>query len=251
MKVGKLTLLILVAAALLFSLGTVPKPTIESQGLPYVGSGSNQQQIRLSLFEYVAQDQQRDQLPIGVAKDAMSTHPLSVGDQLPPHLFPLTINNRPFDLSKSVHQKPTVLIFYRGGWCPFCNLQMGQLQAIQGKLKSMGYQMLAISADNPAHIRQSIKKHHLSYTLLSDHKMAASIAFGLAFKVSDVILQQYKTYHINLDQASGDKSHILPVPAAYVFDRQGKIVFAYSNPNYKVRVNPNLLLRAAKAALKQ
>ena len=251
MKVGKLTLLILGAATLLYSLSTVSKPTIESQSLQYFGSGSNQQQIRLSSFEYVAQEQQRDQLPIGVAKDAMLTHPLGVGDQLPPHLFPLTKNSKPLNLSKAIHERPTVLIFYRGGWCPFCNLQMGQLQAIQGKLKSMGYQMLAISADNPAHIRQSIKKHHLSYTLLSDHKMATSIAFGLAFKVSDVILQQYKTYHINLDQASGDKSHILPVPAAYVFNRQGRIVFAYSNPNYKVRVNPKLLLRAATVALKQ
>lgn len=188
-------------------------------------------------------------LPAGVAASADQTHPLTVGATLPPNLQPATIEGKPFDLDKAVRSKPTVLIFYRGGWCPFCNMQMGQLEEIEPKLEALGYQILAISADNPAHLKESIAKHQLTYTLLSDTDMAAAKAFGLAFRVDDATYAQMKNHNVDLEAASGRTDHILPVPAAYVLDRKGVIKFAYANPDFKVRVNPDDLLQAAKGAL--
>jgi peroxiredoxin len=188
-------------------------------------------------------------LPDGVAASADQTHPLGVGAALPPNLRPETINGKPFDLNKAVRSKPTVLIFYRGGWCPFCNIQMGQLAELEPQLKALGYQILAISADNPAHLKESVAKHQLTYTLLSDTDMAAAKAFGLAWHVDDTTYAQMKNHGVDLEAASGRTDHILPVPAAYVLDRKGVIKFAYANPDFKVRVNPDDLLKAAQAAL--
>lgn len=114
----------------------------------------------------------------------------------------------------------------------------------------MGYQIIAISADSPEYLSQSKHKHEMSYTLLSDHSMKGAMALGLAWQVNAEGLKMYKGYGIDLEKASGEKHHILPVPAAFVIGTDGKIAFAYVNPDYKVRVPATVLLEAAKVELK-
>ncbi|RMG56015.1 MAG: hypothetical protein D6723_01360 [Acidobacteria bacterium] len=128
-------------------------------------------------------------------------------------------------------------------------MQLGQLRKIESQLIALGYQLIAISADRPERLRQSIQKHQLHYRLLSDSQMTAARAFGLAYKVDDRTVERYKKLGIDLEEASGEKHHLLPVPAAFVIGTDGVIKFAYVNPNYKVRVDPDVLLAAAKAAL--
>lgn len=93
-------------------------------------------------------------------------------------------------------------------------------------------------------------KHDLAYSLLSDSNLEAAKAFGLAFALDDETLAQYQEYGIDLEEASGQRHHMLPVPAAYVFTRDGVAAFRYFNPDYKVRVEPQELLSAARSALK-
>ncbi len=126
---------------------------------------------------------------------------------------------------------------------------MGQLKSIEPKLLELGYQLIAISADRPEKLRESIEKQELHYVLLSDSSTAAAQAFGIAFRVDEKTLERYKQFGIDLEEASGEKHHILPVPAAFVAGTDGVIKFEYINPNYKIRINPELLLSAAKAAL--
>lgn len=123
---------------------------------------------------------------------------------------------------------------------------MSQLESVQPKLIKMGYQLLAVSMDNPAHLKLSIQKHKLTYTLLSDSNGNAVKAYGLAFHVADAMVEQYKTFHINLDDAAGNSNHILPVPAVYLIGTDHVIRFSYYNPNYKVRIAPDELVAAAK-----
>ncbi len=113
----------------------------------------------------------------------------------------------------------------------------------------MGYQILAISADSPEYLSQSKQKHQMGYTLLSDHSMQGAMALGIAWQVSAETLKMYKGYGIDLEKASGEKHHILPVPATFVVGTDGKIWFAYVNPDYKVRVPAQVLLEAARAGL--
>ncbi|MFA6173330.1 MAG: DUF547 domain-containing protein [Kiritimatiellales bacterium] len=180
--------------------------------------------------------------------NAYSENPAAVGSPVPP-LVLHTASGDSFDLSAAVKKQPAVLIFYRGGWCPYCNMHLAQLQTIEPQLIKLGYQILAISPDRPAKLAESIGKNHLSYTLLSDSSMEAAKAFGLAFEVDAATLEKYKGYGINLEEASGNPHHLLPVPAVFIVGTDGIIRFSHADPDYKVRLAPEEILRTAREAL--
>jgi peroxiredoxin len=146
-------------------------------------------------------------------------------------------------------QKQSILIFYRGGWCPYCNTHLAQIAEVEPKLRELGYQVLAISPDRPEELRKSVVKLDLTYQLLSDSDAELAKAFGLAFRVDDATVEKYREYRIDLNAASGRDHHILPVPAVYVIDRGGTIRFAHANPDYKSRLEGDKLLAAARGAV--
>ncbi len=112
----------------------------------------------------------------------------------------------------------------------------------------MGYQLIAICPDRPAKLEQTIQKHKLESLLLSDSKMIGAQAFGIAFQVDKERLAR-NNFGAELEDASGEKHHLLPVPAAFVVGTDGIVKFEYVNPNHLVRIKSELLLAAAKAAL--
>lgn len=183
-------------------------------------------------------------------KNAADIDPIMVGEVLPPITL-VDINNKPFDLNKAVQQKPTLLIFYRGGWCPYCNRHLAELRKIEKELTGLGFQIFAISPDLPEFLKQTIDKHGLNYTLLSDNTMAASKALGLAFELDTETLKKYQEYNIDLEKNSGQKHHLLPVPAALLVDTGGKVTFAFVAPDYTVRVDNEVLMAAARAQIKK
>lgn len=184
-----------------------------------------------------------------IPASAEDIQPLVVGDSVPTTLVLTRAEGEAFDLNQAIEDKPSILIFYRGGWCPYCNTQLGQIQIIEGQLRAMGYQILAISPDKPENLAASLDKNQLTYTLLSDHSMDAARAFGIAFRVDSATLEKYTQYGIDLEEASGETHHLLPVPSVFVVDSSGSIQFSYSNPDYKVRIDPRDLVDAARAAL--
>ncbi len=185
----------------------------------------------------------------GVASSADAVCPLKVGMTVP-KVGVTSLDGSKIDLSFEIAKKPTVLVFYRGGWCPYCNTQLRGLREIESKLYDLGYQLLAVCADKPEKLKETLGKDSLRYTLLSDGPMTAAAAFGLAFKVDDITLKKYQGVGIDLEGASGETHHVLPVPAVYLFGTDGIVRFSYVNPNYKIRLNPSLLLAAAEVALK-
>ena len=121
---------------------------------------------------------------------------------------------------------------------------------IEPALLELGYQIIAISADRPEVLQQSQQKHNPNYLLLSDSSMQGAKALGIAWKADAATLKKLQGFGIDIEQASGEKHHILPVPAAYVLGTDGVIKFAYINPDHKVRVPSAVLLTAAQEALK-
>lgn len=176
-----------------------------------------------------------------IAASATDVVPLDKGASVP-KLTLRGVDGKAFDLSASVAKRPTVLIFYRGGWCPFCNQQMSGLQGVVKDLTDAGYQLLAVSPDKPEELAKSMDKHTLTYTLLSDSDAAGIQAFGLAFKAAS---SQFTL----LEQYSGEKTHALPVPAVYILGTDGTIKFVHFDPNYKARMDPAKIVEQAKAAL--
>jgi len=180
-----------------------------------------------------------------VKKSAEDVCPLKAGQKVPdPVLW--SIDDKEESLSEILNGKPTVLVFYRGGWCPYCNMQLSELRKIEKQIIDMGYQLIAISMDTPENLKASLDKDKLNYELYSDSKANAVIAFGLAFRVDDKTIEKYKSFGLDLEKASGEKHHILPVPSVYIVGKDGVIKFEYSNPDYKVRLKSELLLDAAK-----
>jgi peroxiredoxin len=180
-----------------------------------------------------------------VPDDPYHVEPALIGEQVP------DINYKKADgssvpFSELVSQKPTIFIYYRGGWCPYCNRHMAEIQRIEQDLVDMGYQILAASADRPEKLPQSVQKHNLNYTLLSDNTMAGARAMGLAYKVDQELVQRYKENGIDLEEASGMDHHQLPVPAVYIIGQDGTFLFNYVNPDYHRRIPSAILLTAAQ-----
>lgn len=153
-------------------------------------------------------------------------------------------------LRNIVKDQPTIFVFYRGGWCPYCNQHLADLKKIEDDLSKEGYKVFAISADRPELLKETMDKNELTYTLLSDAPMTAAQAFGIAFKVDDKTVEKYKSYGIDLEKDSGYDHHLLPAPAIFLVNQEGVIKFSYVNPNYKERIDGGILLAAAKAFAK-
>ncbi|HEX8835254.1 MAG TPA: peroxiredoxin-like family protein [Abditibacteriaceae bacterium] len=177
---------------------------------------------------------------------ATDVRPVLIGSTLPKINLRDTMG-KVFDLNASVAKKPAVLIFYRGGWCPFCNIHLAQLRETEEPLKKLGYNILAISPDSAAKLGETAANNKLGYTLLSDSSMAASRALGIAFRLDDATAKKYRDYGIDLEKSSGYTHHQLPAPAVFLVGRDGVIHFSYVNPNYQVRLAPEVLLAAARA----
>lgn len=173
--------------------------------------------------------------------------PLKQGDRAPGGALQ-DLHGKDVDLGALMAGKPTILIFYRGGWCPYCNTQMGQLSTVELELSKLGYQVLAVTPDQPSSLRASLEKHKLRYTLLSDRAMLVTRSYGLAYHVPAATLEGMVKFGVDLDRSTGNSLHQLPVPAAYVVDSKGTIQFVYYNPDFKVRVKMDDLMKAAKAA---
>ena len=180
--------------------------------------------------------------------DASMVCPIKVGQSLPP-LEVMDIDGAPVKLNDVVAQKPTILVFYRGSWCPYCNTHLAELRNVEADLKKLGYQIVALSPDLPENLKKSVDKNELEYSLLSDSKIAVAKALGLAFELDSETYAKYLGYGINLEEASGEKHHALPVPAAIVLDTNGVVKFTFASPDYKVRINSKLLLAAAESSL--
>lgn len=184
-----------------------------------------------------------------VAQAPEQVSPLLNGQTVPDAKL-TTLTGAEVSLTEIVRQKPTVILFYRGGWCPYCNAQLSAFAEVEDKITELGYQILAVSPETPERLKQQAFDTGYGATLLSDHDLDVIRAFGLAFFLDDNTAQRYREAKGNVFATlAGDDRIVLPVPAAYIIDTQGLIRFQYVNPNYKVRVSPQLMYHAAKEAL--
>ncbi|GHF88445.1 peroxiredoxin-like family protein [Thalassotalea marina] len=184
-----------------------------------------------------------------IAEHAEAVSPLLNGQMVPDTLI-TTSTGQQGKFSELIKGKKSIVFFYRGGWCPFCNTQLGQLKEIEPKLVAMGYQLVGISTDSVDMLKDSTKSMKLDYQLFSDFDSKLSQAFGLAFFTSAKTTERYLA-GMNLQNplqknAAGEERLVLPAPAVYLVDETGRVQFNYVNPNFRVRLSSELLLAAAK-----
>ena len=178
---------------------------------------------------------------------AEQVQPLLPGMQAPPFEHPGADGN-PVRFAPGEADRPLVLTFYRGGWCPFCNLHLSELRHAAAELQELGFDNWFVSMDRPEVLRPSLDED-LGYTLLSDADGSLTRAFGIAFRLDDETYQRYLGYGVDLEKVSGESHHILPAPSTFIIGTDGLIHFQYTNPDYHVRLDPGVLLAAARAYL--
>ena len=104
-----------------------------------------------------------------------------------------------------------------------------------------------MSPDKPSGLAESASEHELGYTLLSDSGMEAARAFGVAYRVAEATRDQLREFGIDLEKASGQEHHMLPVPSVFLVDGEGMLRFVYADPNYRERIDPEVLMSVARA----
>lgn len=179
-----------------------------------------------------------------VPESAEDVTPLTVGS-VAPDFVAKTPDGSDYTFTAANLESPTLLIFYRGGWCPYCNTHLQELKDVVPALNDAGHDVLFLSADSSENLVDSLEEPVPDYRLLSDASMDAARAFGISFRVDDETFERYKGYGLNLEKASGYTHHELPVPSVFLIDQAGKIVFAHSDPDYKVRLPAKKLLALA------
>lgn len=177
---------------------------------------------------------------------ADEVQPLLIGMKAPDFTV-RGVENQEFQFKSGEQLRPIVLTFFRGGWCPYCNLHLSELRLAEKQLTGMGFDIWFISIDKPELLLESLAEPGIGYTIYSDSALNATRAFGLAFQVNDEMNERLLGYDIDLEAASGENHHVLPAPATYIIGKDGMINFAYINPDYKVRLHPDVLLAAATA----
>ncbi len=181
-----------------------------------------------------------------IHSSADQVQPLLAGMKAPDFTV-RNVEGNTFEFKAGQQDKPLVLSFFRGGWCPYCNLHLSEMRLAEKQLADMGFDIWFISIDKPELLLESLADPDIGYTIYSDSSLDATRAFGLAFHVNDEMNTRLMSYNIDLEKASGETHHVLPAPATYIIGTDGIINFAYINPNYKVRLHPDVLLAAAKA----
>lgn len=183
------------------------------------------------------------------ANDISEIKPILIGSEVPE----ATIENadgHEISLADAIASKPTILVFYRGGWCPYCNLHLQELAESEAALIDLGYQIIALSPDSPESLKATLDEKELSYQLYSDSSFSAADAFGISYSLDDETLKKYKGYGIDLEKTSGGKNtNKLPVSSVFIITGDNEVSFSYVDPNYKFRVSKEVLLAAAKSSL--
>lgn len=184
-----------------------------------------------------------------IASAPDTIHPKLNGQMVPANVTLKQLDGQELPLTTLLANKPTVIVFYRGGWCPYCNAQLAGLQKIMPQLAELGYQVIGISPEPVSASKSVHRTSPPSYLQLSDQSLQAMQAFGVAYYVDDKTEQAYRQGHgiqLTYDQTA---RAVLPVPAVFIVDAAGLIRFNFIHINYKVRLEPELLVQAAKLAL--
>ncbi len=139
--------------------------------------------------------------------------------------------------------------FYRGVWCPYCNMELQALQAALPEFRTAGASLVAISPQTPVNSRKSARENKLDFPILSDPRNKVAAAFGLRFELPDYLVELYKNLKNDLPNFNGDDSWTLPMPARYVIGQDRVIRYADVNPDYTRRPEPADMLPVLRSGV--
>ena len=170
---------------------------------------------------------------------------LKVGDKAP--AFTLSDpDGKPVSSVELLAKGPLIISFYRGVWCPYCNMELQALEAALPAFGDLGASLVAISPQNNVNSRKAVRENKLTFPILSDTLSDVANAFGLRFALPDYLVDLYKSFGNDLPSFNNDPAWVLPMPARFVIGQDGVIIYAEVNPDYTQRPDPSELLPALR-----
>ena len=156
-------------------------------------------------------------------------------------------NGENIELADLLKKGPVIISFYRGGWCPYCNLELKALNDYLPQFKTQSAQLVAISPQLPDETLSTAQKNDLEFDVLSDVSNKVAEQFGLLFTLDERIQALYTQFGIDFEHYYGDKSFKLPLPATYVINQEGVITYAFLNEDYTLRAEPTDIMAALES----
>ncbi|TPN84740.1 peroxiredoxin-like family protein [Aquimarina algicola] len=170
---------------------------------------------------------------------------LQKGDIIPD--FSLTDNQgNKILLREMVQSEFLILNFYRGGWCPYCNLELQEYERLKDDFKKAGADIIAISAEVEEFATQTTQKNSLSFPVLTDKDAQFMKAIGIVFQLNEQTKKDYAGFGMDFTKIHGNENYELPVPAVYVIDKNREIVFVHFEADYMTRIEPKQILTILK-----
>ncbi len=188
---------------------------------------------------------------VPIAASADEIQPLTAGDRAPQFTL-RTVGNEEFVFNPRELDRPAVIITFRGGWCPYCNMHLSELRHVVPDIDALGVDVLFLSGDRPQLLFESLEYETrediagLDYAIYSDADAQAAIALGIAFKASQRTIDRRGEKGQDIEGSSMRLHNVLPVPSVFAIGRDGVIAFAYSNADYDVRLPADELLAVAQ-----
>lgn len=183
---------------------------------------------------------------LDLANSGLLESTLKAGDRAPDFNLPDARGGN-VKLSTLLEQGSVVLSFYRGGWCPYCNLELRALQQALPDFNRLGASLVAISPQQPDESLSTIEKNALAFPVLSDSGSTVARAFGISFDLAETLRPIYTQFGHALPAVNGDDSWQLPIPATYVIAQDGTIALAFVDVDYRNRLEPADILSTLTA----
>lgn len=176
-----------------------------------------------------------------VQLQALAAKAAKAGDRFPALVLKDQLG-RQADLRSIFYSQPLIVTFYRGGWCPYCNLELRAYQQRLPEIEGLGAKLIAVSPETPDNMLSTAEKNDLSFPVLSDGKGRLADALGIRFELSPAIRALYQKFGHDLAVRNGDDKWALPMPATFVVAKGGIIAHAFVDPDYRSRLDPTVAI---------
>lgn len=180
-----------------------------------------------------------------LASDIIS-NVIKVGEELPDGTL-TNMNGGDVKIDRLINDKPLVISFYRGGWCPYCNLELKALESIANEIKALGANIIAMSPESIDHIRETKKNNGVSFDVYSDEGSRFAKELGLVFTLPKALQDIYLTFGIDVEKHNGESKFELPIPTTLIVKPNKEIVYIFADGDYSKRSEPTKLLEILKS----
>lgn len=174
-------------------------------------------------------------------KGGFKENALKVGDSVPSFILEDIFENKK-SLPELIKNEYLVIDFYRGGWCPFCNMELREYERLKDDFLEVGTNIVAISPEKAEYTNTSSKENNISFDILSDVNTKVMQKFGIVFTLDDDVKEVYNHFGIELEKTQGNDEFKMPIPATYVINSDLEIVFAHIEEDYTTRCEPKDVL---------